>query len=414
MVVYRIRKDSLYLYEIPLYGSSRLGVIKENKLLKVKTTQNSIGVMSLPIPVNIAQSKNTTKPIVYTIGKKHYETTDWLGNVRVTYTDKKSWQQNKFALNVSSSQDYYPFGSVMEGRVYSLEGYRYSFNGFEKDDEIKGSGNHISWGDYGYDPRVVVRWSPDKLAAKYPWQSPYSVMGNNPILHKELDGRDYAVYVNHETKTVIVKATYYTAKGNTDDYNSAVAATTYWNEQSGKYQYKVGSGKDAVYYDIQFDLNVQEVDNPTLQVNIDKSDFLLEGQTKQITDGSSNTYEVLPDDHSRFKNDDPNKTTEGVTRGGALVSVKESRKSDDTGPHEVGHTLGFGHLIGTIMSEALNEGHTSNINKTIVGQILKNSGLGKSNYHKDYQGSGKGYLQPSTGGKAPSGFESGKVVKKKN
>ncbi|GIV28862.1 MAG: hypothetical protein KatS3mg027_2676 [Bacteroidia bacterium] len=63
-----------------------------------KPTQNNIGVMSLPIPVNIAQSKNTTKPGVYTMGKKHYETTDRLGNVRVTYTDKKSWQQNKFAL----------------------------------------------------------------------------------------------------------------------------------------------------------------------------------------------------------------------------------------------------------------------------------------------------------------------------
>ncbi|GIV45126.1 MAG: hypothetical protein KatS3mg035_2249 [Bacteroidia bacterium] len=97
--------------ELPLYGSSRLGVIKENKLLKVKTAQNTIGVMSLPIPVNIAQSKNTPKPSVYTMGKKHYESTDWLGNVRVTYTDKKSWQQNKFALSVSSTQDYYPFGA---------------------------------------------------------------------------------------------------------------------------------------------------------------------------------------------------------------------------------------------------------------------------------------------------------------
>lgn len=78
---------------------------------------------------------------------------------------------------------------------------------------------------------------------------------------------------------------------------------------------------------------------------------MLEGQAKLITDGSSNAYEVLPDEHVRFKNDDPNKVILGVTRGGALVSVKESRKSDDTGAHEIGHTLGFGHLIGTIMSE---------------------------------------------------------------
>ncbi len=59
--------------------------------------------MSLPNPLNIAQSKNTTKPSVYTMGKKHYESVDRLGNVRVTYTDKKSWNNGKFALNVSSS-----------------------------------------------------------------------------------------------------------------------------------------------------------------------------------------------------------------------------------------------------------------------------------------------------------------------
>ncbi|GIV44920.1 MAG: hypothetical protein KatS3mg035_2043 [Bacteroidia bacterium] len=139
MAVYRIRKDSLYLYEIPLYGSSRLGVIKENKLLMTKLTQNKNGVMSLPIPVNIAMSKNALKQSIYPLGKKHYESTDWLGNVRVTYTDKKSWSNGKFALNVSSSQDYYPFGSVMEGRKYNLTAYRYAFNTQERVPELNES-----------------------------------------------------------------------------------------------------------------------------------------------------------------------------------------------------------------------------------------------------------------------------------
>ncbi|GIV28858.1 MAG: hypothetical protein KatS3mg027_2672 [Bacteroidia bacterium] len=56
-------------------------------------TQNKNGVMSLPIPVNIAMSKNALKQSIYPLGKKHYESTDWLGNVRVTYTDKKSLEQ---------------------------------------------------------------------------------------------------------------------------------------------------------------------------------------------------------------------------------------------------------------------------------------------------------------------------------
>ncbi len=184
MAVYRFRKDSLYLYKIPFYGSSRLGVIKENKLIKIKTAQNSIGVMSLPIPVNIAQSKNTTKPSVYTIGKKHYETTDWLGNVRVTYTDKKSWQQNKFTLNVSSSQDYYPFGATMEGRKYNLSAYRYAFNTQERVPELNES--HYTALYWEYDGRLARRWNRDPKPAV--GVSDYAVFRLNPILYNDVNG----------------------------------------------------------------------------------------------------------------------------------------------------------------------------------------------------------------------------------
>jgi len=30
--------------------------------------------------------------------------------------------------------------------------HTYGFNGYEKDDEVKGSGNHYSFSDFGYDP----------------------------------------------------------------------------------------------------------------------------------------------------------------------------------------------------------------------------------------------------------------------
>ncbi len=189
MAVYRIRKDSLYLYELPLFGSSRLGVIKENKLLKVKTAQNNIGVMSLPIPVNIAQSKNTPKPVVYTMGKKHYESVDWLGNVRVTYTDKKSWQQNKFALNISSSQDYYPFGSVMEGRGFSYGLYRWGFSGQEKMNEVYSFNNFYDLGERFFDPRIIRMPSLDPLMKKNATWSPYIFALDNPLVFVDEKGK---------------------------------------------------------------------------------------------------------------------------------------------------------------------------------------------------------------------------------
>ena len=60
---------------------------------------------------------------------------------------------------------FYPFGMPIMGRVSNGEsgGYRYGFGGHEKDNEVKGDGNHISFGDYGYDTRLGRRWNLDPI-----------------------------------------------------------------------------------------------------------------------------------------------------------------------------------------------------------------------------------------------------------
>ena len=79
--------------------------------------------------------------------------------------------------------------SLSDLPIICTTGYRFGFNGHEKDDEIKGSGNHISFGDYGYDTRLGRRWRVDPLAAKGPQYSPYSAFFNNPIIFTDPDGR---------------------------------------------------------------------------------------------------------------------------------------------------------------------------------------------------------------------------------
>lgn len=86
--------------------------------------------------------------------------------------------------------DYYPFGAPMPERSYSSPSYRYSFNGHEKDDEISGEGNHLSFGDYGYSTRIGRRWQIDPVTSKYPAQSPYAVFANSPIMVYDPDGRE--------------------------------------------------------------------------------------------------------------------------------------------------------------------------------------------------------------------------------
>ncbi|GIV28850.1 MAG: hypothetical protein KatS3mg027_2664 [Bacteroidia bacterium] len=167
-------------------NTARLGMQTQNCLLAKLVYRNC------PIPLystmlimhnTIAQNLN---PKYYTLGKKHYESTDRLGNVRVTYTDKKSWQQNKFALNVSSSQDYYPFGAVMEGRKYNLTAYRYAFNTQERVPELNES--HYTALYWEYDGRLARRWNVDPEFNKFKSISLFSAFADNPFIFQDKKG----------------------------------------------------------------------------------------------------------------------------------------------------------------------------------------------------------------------------------
>jgi hypothetical protein len=69
----------------------------------------------------------------------------------------------------------------MPGRNFNSAGYKYGFGGHEKNDEIKGVGNHLAFGDYGLDTRIGRRWNVDPLAEEFPSWSTYSYSFNNPI-----------------------------------------------------------------------------------------------------------------------------------------------------------------------------------------------------------------------------------------
>ncbi|MBL4586692.1 MAG: hypothetical protein JKX84_06520 [Flavobacteriales bacterium] len=66
--------------------------------------------------------------------------------------------------------------------------YRFGFQGQEKDDEVKGNGNHIDFGARGYDPRIG-RWiSTDALEKAYVPISPYTFALDNPVVLMDADG----------------------------------------------------------------------------------------------------------------------------------------------------------------------------------------------------------------------------------
>jgi hypothetical protein len=91
--------------------------------------------------------------------------------------------------NQNRPQNRYPFGSSMASFSNTEFQYSFGFNNFEKDDEVKGDANHISFGDYGYDPRIGRRWRPDPESSFYPGYSVYTFALNSPIWAYDVGGK---------------------------------------------------------------------------------------------------------------------------------------------------------------------------------------------------------------------------------
>jgi RHS repeat-associated protein len=88
--------------------------------------------------------------------------------------------------------DYYPGGSLMPGRSFNSNTYRYGgAGGQEMDNEVSGVGNSYTAHFWQYDPRLGRRWNVDPIT--YPWQSSYAAFNNNPIIYVDplgLEGID--------------------------------------------------------------------------------------------------------------------------------------------------------------------------------------------------------------------------------
>ena len=178
--------NTVYLDEHTLYGSKRLGVRNYPGVGQ----SNRVSLDNVEVPNNQILYKRE-------IFAKHYEVSDHLGNVRAVIGDTK-WDAGGgiFRPNVITYSNYYPFGMAQPGRNLNSADYKFGYNGKEKDDEIKGSGNSYDYGFRMYDPRVAKFLSIDPLAAEYPWYTPFQFAGNTPIQAIDLDGLE-PLYVSH-------------------------------------------------------------------------------------------------------------------------------------------------------------------------------------------------------------------------
>jgi len=159
----------------PIYDSSRLGL--------------DAATLELSDP-----NYNENDPVDN--GKVRYELTDHLGNVCAVindvaegYSTDADPESEEWHPELLSAQEYEPFGSLLPGRNYSSDSYRFGFQGQEKDDEMHGAtGTSYNYSYRMHDARVGRFLSIDPLAAKYPHNSPYAFSENKVIASVELEG----------------------------------------------------------------------------------------------------------------------------------------------------------------------------------------------------------------------------------
>jgi RHS repeat-associated protein len=137
-------------------------------------------------------------------GKRRYELTGHTGDVLALVSDcRKAATLNgapATVADVRSMQDYYPFGMPMPGRSYTATGeggYRYGFQGMEKEDGMKGAGNGYTTEFREYDARVGRWLSMDALQDSFPQFSPFISFDNNSIIYMDVKGMASAILLEN-------------------------------------------------------------------------------------------------------------------------------------------------------------------------------------------------------------------------
>ena len=236
----------------------------------------------------------------------------------------------------------------------------YSFQGQEHDNEVKGEGNSYDFGARMYDSRIARWLIVDPLSSKYPSESCYSFTANSPMFLMERDGKDYILVVDHNSKTITVKATYNVVKGDQRSLDDAKNAVEFWNNQSGYYEASVGKGKSKISYTINFDLTVNETTSIQSEMGRPYTDAAVNGpsSTNYANSGKDgqNSFVTYDDaDFSKIKTKfKATQDADGLTFDGNSIAMPATKSADLKGlgnPHEVGHSLGILHFLGTIMGK---------------------------------------------------------------
>jgi RHS repeat-associated protein len=100
-----------------------------------------------------------------------------------------------YTAEIISAREYSAYGAELPGYEWeSGEGYRYGFNGQEKETSITGTDTHTSAEFWMYDSRLGRRWNVDPVKKDH--ESVYAAFANNPIFLIDPNGDNAGDYLN--------------------------------------------------------------------------------------------------------------------------------------------------------------------------------------------------------------------------
>ena len=310
------------------------------------------------------------------IGDKHFELSNHLGNVLTVITDRKLPMEDSgnpgtvayYTADVVSYSDYYPYGMIMPGRNGNSGDYRYSFQGQETDDEVKGQGNSVNYKYRMHDPRVGRFFAVDPLAAKYPYNSPYAFSENRVIDCTELEGLE-----SFKISDKIVDGSELPIKTLTiiDVYAPFKILDENDNEiPNFKYQ---GLQEQMCGYDFDFDVDLNGQFGPFINIPNKPGQTLF----KEISNGMFNNLEVTTNDlnlvQPKLELIDNAEDFWGVVPGGSISASFTAMGSDDKVNYQLGWAMiqvggNYGESVEVIGSD---------------GTVITKSGNGTLNFTVD-------------------------------
>ena len=210
-----------------------------------------------------------------TFWKHEYNLTDHLGNVRVVFAAHSHGQPE-----VMQQTSYYPFGMTLQQQNFSgllNQPNKLLYNGKElQDDEL--AGVSLDWYDFHarfYDPAIVRTTTQDPHAESFLSESPYSFMGNNPIMFTDETGMNYDWFQNEKTGDV-----YYNSEMRKGDEGTGAMTGEGWKHMGENEMFSDGSPMSS---DASILMQNQNLGNVSMTSNYDKSQVFADAKVTSVT-----------------------------------------------------------------------------------------------------------------------------------